>query len=175
MLGNTAEALRYSETPEGDLYIQGTGHPALLNTAFPQEKEDPVIQFLISNSSPLTFCTCNFLDKRYGSGWSWDDYHYYFQKEKSPLPIYGNSINFQKKSRKDSIDFYPEYFQNQLTFEFDSTINGPNIFRNWDNNQFSLTHNPNTTFTKKERPFRTDAATITALLADTIGQKNQHL
>jgi D-alanyl-D-alanine carboxypeptidase/D-alanyl-D-alanine-endopeptidase (penicillin-binding protein 4) len=162
--------LRYLKTEEGEMYIQGTGHPALLNPAFPTDS-NTALSFLQKQKQVITFCDCNFQDKKYGSGWSWDDFHYYFQSEKSSLPIYGNNVSFLKTSKKESIRTIPSYFEKNITIETDTTIKRTAVSRNWDNNYFTIFKPSNNYPTSEIRPFRTNKETIAQLLSDTLHQE----
>lgn len=170
ILKNEVPNLRYLKTAEGEIHIQGTGHPALLNPAFPDEK-NTALSFLQNQRQAITFCDCNFQDKKYGSGWSWDDFHYYFQSEKSPLPIYGNNVTFLKASKTGNIKAVPSFFEKNTRIELDTTIKRTSVSRNWDNNHFIISTSPNSSFTSKTRPFRTNKETIAQLLSDTLHQE----
>lgn len=165
ILSDGAPALKYAETTQGTLHIQGTGHPGLLNAVFNLQR-DTVLGFLQQQKRPITFCTCNFQDEKYGSGWSWDDFYYYFQTEKSPLPIYSNNVLF---SKRDTLVVRPNFFKGSTTIQSDSTIKKVTISRNWDDNNFTTEIPLNNSFTKRDRPFRTNPNTIAQLLSDTLG------
>jgi len=47
---------------------------------------------------------------KYGPAWAWDDFKYYFQAERSEMPIYGNVIQVVKLS-DDSIEVTPDIFK----------------------------------------------------------------
>ena len=47
---------------------------------------------------------------KYGPAWAWDDFKYYFQAERSEMPIYGNVIQIVKEFN-DSIKVTPDIFQ----------------------------------------------------------------
>ena len=51
--------------------------------------------------------------KRQGPGWSWDDYSYYYAAERSPFPIYGNTI--QGYGDLNTPKFIPDSFETLLT------------------------------------------------------------
>ncbi len=168
VLNDSMEVLRFSHDDRSDtLYIQGTGHPGILNPLFPQEK-DTVLQFIGTATQPLVYCTCNFEDKRFGSGWMWDDAHFRYQKEKSPMPLYGNAVAFSRPHTNDSIGVYPSYFNDKYRLISDSTITRPRLVRAWDGNQFTLKSPPAYTFTNLERPYRTSPQAICDLLRDSL-------
>ncbi len=144
--------------------FRGSGNPGFLNDLFP-DSTNTGFQFLAEQQKPLRFCDCNFQDKRYGAGWSWDDYHYAFQTEQSPFPIYGNTVRFETTSHPTDLMVFPEYFKQQLS---QSTENeSPKIKRSWDQNDFKYSGNSEG-LSSTERPFRTSTVTTLALLADTL-------
>ena len=53
---------------------------------------------------------------KYGPAWAWDDYNYYFQAERSEMPIYGNVIQVFKKSNGE-IEIIPDNYKINLDFE----------------------------------------------------------
>ncbi len=114
---------------KGDsLIFWGTGNPLCLNPDF--NKSINNLKFLKNNDKKLFYCTDNFQDNRFGSGWAWDDYIYSYQYEKSPFPIYGNrlSINFKEDSfiavpnifninnKQDSNYYFRDEFKNDFQF-----------------------------------------------------------
>jgi serine-type D-Ala-D-Ala carboxypeptidase/endopeptidase (penicillin-binding protein 4) len=125
--------LKYRQTDDGRLLIQGTGHPSLLNPAFSGENNS-VIRFLEKNNTAITFCDCNLQDEKYGSGWSWDDYLYYYMSEKSSLPMYANVVTFQKAQHTNGFSCSPPLFKKTTQLTVDSTVQQLRVFRNWDDN-----------------------------------------
>jgi serine-type D-Ala-D-Ala carboxypeptidase/endopeptidase (penicillin-binding protein 4) len=170
VLGAESSALKYRQTDDGRLLIQGTGHPSLLNPAFSAENNS-VFRFLEKNNTAITFCDCNLQDEKYGSGWSWDDYLYYYMSEKSSLPMYANVVTFQKAQHTNGFSCSPPLFKKTTQLTVDSTVQQLRVFRNWDDNNFQISTNSNTAFTRLEKPFRTDAATIAQLLSDTLNRE----
>lgn len=112
--------IHYQE--QGDtLRIWGTGYPLLLHPDFIgydtlsqwlQQREEKT--WIISNG--------HFYDKRYGEGWSWDDYPYGYQMEKAALPVYGNAAHFSKTGHLAPIKVMPEHFQDNLVYENPNTL-----------------------------------------------------
>jgi len=111
ILGDSIPALKYQI--QGDsLIFWGTGDPSLFHPLLPANQN--VIDFLNNRTEQLFYCPDNFMDARYGAGWMWDDYPYYFQPELAGLPIYGNFI--QVKGAKNSTNFKitPSYFTRKV-------------------------------------------------------------
>ncbi|GAB2782416.1 D-alanyl-D-alanine carboxypeptidase/D-alanyl-D-alanine-endopeptidase [Rhabdobacter roseus] len=73
------------------LIFRGTGDPSLLHPDLPPSR---VLEFLKARPEKLFYTAANTENKRFGPGWSWDDYTEYYQPERSPLPIYGNIVRF---------------------------------------------------------------------------------
>ncbi|MCC6723389.1 MAG: D-alanyl-D-alanine carboxypeptidase, partial [Saprospiraceae bacterium] len=69
-LGDSIPALQYSK--QGNLLVfWGTGDPSFLNPHLTQNPQ--VFEFLKNSKEQLLFCPANYRDKRFGSGWMWDD------------------------------------------------------------------------------------------------------
>lgn len=89
-LGKQLPGLQYKE--ENDtLYIQPTGDPTLLHADF---KTQPVVDFLKQQTKPIVINISNWKAEALGYGWAWDDYLGYYMTERSPLPVYGNYIQW---------------------------------------------------------------------------------
>ncbi len=93
LLGDSIPALRYTSSNDS-LFMWGTGHPGFL---YENTWQDSVVyKFLKARREQLFFSSSNFQSEVFGPGWSWDDYMYYFQVERTPLPIYGNLAKVKK-------------------------------------------------------------------------------
>ena len=113
ILGDKVPALKYIE--KGDsLIFWGTGDPTFLNPDFPSSG---ALEFLLGRSSGLYFSASNFLDQRFGPGWAWDDYHYLYSLEKSPLPLYGNYFTVRKDSGEMWLRVNPRHFETSFLQE----------------------------------------------------------
>lgn len=133
-LGDSIPALQYSQ--EGDLLVfWGTGDPSFLNPHLTQNPQ--VFDFLKNSKEQLLFCPANYRDKRYGSGWMWDDNFYDYQAEKSPLPVYANIAHFRQQSPTSGIKVYPAFLGKYL--EYDSTLHEDDFVGRIEyENQFTL-------------------------------------
>ena len=106
LLGDSLALFHFSES-EDSLIFWGAGNPLLLHPDFP---EAPNLLFLQNTSKPLYLSMAHFQDDRFGAGWSWDDYRYYFQVEKTALPIYGNVARFERDSNQTDLQIHPKFF-----------------------------------------------------------------
>ncbi len=147
-------ALKYL-TLNDTTYIEGTGDPTLLHPYF---KDSTVLRFLNSKENVALYLN-NFRDERYGPGWAWEDYQYYFQPERSGLPLYGNVTSIFKT---DHLQVFPQYFRDK-TVELDYIKN-----REENQNQFYYTPSGKDTL---EIPFKIDSSLIRVLLEASLNKK----
>ncbi|WP_190809173.1 D-alanyl-D-alanine carboxypeptidase [Flagellimonas sp. S3867] len=95
-------ALKYIENNDS-LYVVPTGDPSWLHPYF---KDSTAINFLKQKKNVAVFLE-NSEDERFGPGWAWEDYPYYFSAERSPLPLYGNVVSL---SNIDGLEASPLFF-----------------------------------------------------------------
>ena len=114
-LGDSIQALRYQERGDS-LIFWGTGDPSFLHPDLPQNKK--VFDFLKSYPGVLVFSDRNYFNSRFGPGWAWDDYPYYFSAETSSFPLYGNFVRFSATRPLVPLTVSPEIFK-------DSTFSKP--------------------------------------------------
>jgi serine-type D-Ala-D-Ala carboxypeptidase/endopeptidase (penicillin-binding protein 4) len=167
ILGDSIPALQYSR--QGDLMVfWGTGDPSFLHPGLTQNPA--VFDFLKNSDAELLFCPANFKDRRYGAGWMWSDFPYYYQAEKSPFPVYGNVARFQRDSSGRGIEVVPSFLKENLhpgtPFGKDDIV-GRMEFDN------SFTYD--TSAVKGDEfelhvPFRYTPAFLAEILADTLGR-----
>ncbi len=119
------------------LVFWGTGNPLNLNPDFTSNKF--TIDFLKNHASHLFYCDDNFQDEKFGSGWAWDDYLYYYQLEKNAFPIYGNRLSISYYN--DSVAIYPSFLKNYISYIQDSF----DYWRPWNENNFVLGKFPDST------------------------------
>ena len=166
ILGDQFPAFHYIQKQDS-LFIWGTGYPGLFNPYVPQNYE--MLQFLQKPAQVLSFSTHNFRDSKFGPGWAWDDYSYYFQPEKAAFPIYGNIVSFSWT--EDQIKADPPYFQTQL-LPSTTPQELSSIERKASKNEFY--YNPwIKPFSLREIPFIYSPELFTKLLADTLKKEVQ--
>jgi len=84
----TSALLFYNDTA---ILIIPFADPSLL---YPDFKNQPLIEFLKSQSKSIYIKGDNWREEAMGSGWSWNDYNESYMAERSPLPIYGNVLKW---------------------------------------------------------------------------------
>jgi D-alanyl-D-alanine carboxypeptidase/D-alanyl-D-alanine-endopeptidase (penicillin-binding protein 4) len=166
VLGDSIPALRY--VISGDtLVFWGTGNPLFLHPELPQDTT--VFNFLKRQSKQLFFSPHNFEDERFGPGWSWRDYQYSYQVEKSPFPLYGNMVCFERKRTGEGFGIYPFYFRRHMVFNPEMDTRRPDVRRLEHSNTFEYNAPAMTGFPfERQRPFRYTPATVAGLLSDTL-------
>lgn len=116
-LGDSIPGLEYLEWGEL-LIIRGTGDPSLLHPDLPHSK---VLDFLKNRKDQIFFTSSHFENKRFGAGWSWNDYNDYYQPEISSLPVYGNIARFSGEASQN-YQVYPGFWKKSMVF--DTTASG---------------------------------------------------
>jgi D-alanyl-D-alanine carboxypeptidase/D-alanyl-D-alanine-endopeptidase (penicillin-binding protein 4) len=153
-LPKKAPAIRYINTKD-TLYFEGTGDPSFLH---PYLKDSTALNFL-KNQSNLAFVSGNFQDEKYGAGWAWDDYQWYYSPERNALPINGNVV---LSYRNTELVVSPPYFK-------DSVIE---ILHKDDRNESSnIFYYPPQSKDTLETPFITSLQTSTSILEQALGKK----
>ncbi|WP_210518646.1 D-alanyl-D-alanine carboxypeptidase [Hymenobacter terricola] len=90
ILGDSLPSLRYFSRND-TLFFQGTGDPTLLHGDVPSRR---AYSFLLHRPEHnLAYCAIACVAP-FGPSWTWDDYGYYFQPERTAFPIYGNTVRF---------------------------------------------------------------------------------
>ena len=152
-LPNQIPALVYLEKND-TLHFQGTGDPSFLH---PYLKDSTGLQFLRAHQN-LVFHPHNFQDDRFGPGWSWDDYHWYYSPERNAFPMYGNVTMI---TNGEGLQVQPVYFKDSVM-----GMRYP-VNRNETENVFYFDPSRKDTL---EVPFKTGPATTRALLETLLDQ-----
>ena len=153
-LPKKAPAIRYINTKD-TLYFEGTGDPSFLH---PYLKDSTALNFL-KNQSNLAFVSGNFQDEKYGAGWAWDDYQWYYSPERNALPINGNVVVSYKNTE---LVVSPPYFKDSVIeiLHKDNRNESSNIFYYPPQSKDTL-----------ETPFITSLQTSTSILEQALGKK----
>jgi serine-type D-Ala-D-Ala carboxypeptidase/endopeptidase (penicillin-binding protein 4) len=114
LLGDSMPAAKVAlSTTKDTLFFQGLADPTFLNPLF--NSWQPLFKQLRRDSAQqLVYVRGNFMDKRYGPGWSWDDMTDSYSPERQELPIYGGlmRVYYANDSLRRRVD--PPYLQSQL-------------------------------------------------------------
>lgn len=162
LLGDSIAALKY-EVANDTLLFEGLGDASFL---YPYTfQNDRVFNFLKSFPGTVSFSSANFFTDRFGPGWAWDDYLYYYSPERSSFPIYGNLIHLMRDSAQ-MLSVEPGVFRDSLNVTSASgDASGPT--RQSHANRITL-HEKNRKPEKWAVPFRYSDRLLTQLLADTL-------
>jgi len=120
-------ALEYFVENDSVIHFKSTGYPLLLHPFYSDTllfdflNQEKIWKYHVPESTPDPL----------GEGWAWDDYNYYYAAEKSPFPIYGNSVMGIKGSGLiPSFEIIEDSINNNLVREKDSNLFYSNI-GNW--------------------------------------------
>lgn len=171
VLGDNFPLLHYEERGDS-LIFWGTGNPALLDPGLPILPD--ATAFLKQHDGPLFFTEANFRDERFGPGWAWDDFPYYYQPEKSAMPLYGNLVHFRRDSTDEVVRIAPQWFQQFV--RSDPALARPNrapvIVREEFRNDFRIDPAAKSTAVyQRWVPYRSSPEVMLALLQDAL-QRN---
>ena len=162
-LEDPVPALKY-EIVEDTLYITPTGDPTFLHREFESSK---ILNFLKNHPGILSLFYPESSEKPFGPGWAWEDYNYGYSAERSPFPLFGNTveINFSPEGL-DKID--PSSFRSMI--QVDSTDNLKRTQRDFKKNTFNIPLFGTSAF-RQNIPFITSAELSAQLLSDTLNKK----
>lgn len=159
-------ALEYFEAQDS-LIIKGVGDPSFLD---PYQKDNSyAIDFLSNTDKEIFLDLSAYKDKRFGSGWAWDDYPYYYQAEKSGFPIYANKFYIRKAVQDSVISITPQLFERYISVVNDSI--SPSISREPHSNDLLIN---NYKLEKKlvnwDMPYSNSQDLTLELLSDTLSK-----
>ena len=137
------------------LFLEGTGDPTLLHPYF---QDSTAINFLRGYPA-ITLNTANFQADKFGSGWAWDDFPYYYQVERNGFPLFGNVTTIH---HLDSLRVSPSLFREKVV-DLDHTPG-----REAEKNIFYYASSRTDT---TEIPFRVDSVLTRKLLEMALDKK----
>ena len=125
--GDTIPSIKYKISND-TLRISSTGYPFIAHPKY----DDKDLETFIKSFNHIVYHKPNIDLTKYGPAWAWDDFKYYFQAERSEMPIYGNVIQIVKEFN-DSIKVTPDIFQvvNNLKQK-------EKVYRDHQENNFSI-------------------------------------
>ena len=137
------------------LYVQGTGDPTVLHPYF----NDSTALHFMDKYENIALYPNNFKEEKFGPGWSWDDYHWYYSPERSGFPLYGNIVTIKNA---DSLEVLPKYFKDSIVL-LEYSVN-----RELQKNIFYFNPSKKDTL---EIPFRVDSNLTKNLLEKSLNKK----
>jgi len=108
--GDTIPSIKYKITND-TLRISPTGYPFIAHPKY----DDEDLESFIKRFNHIEYHKPNIDLNKYGPAWAWDDFKYYFQAERSEMPLYGNVIQIVKELN-DSIKVIPDIFKVYMNF-----------------------------------------------------------
>ena len=125
--GDTIPSIKYKISND-TLRISSTGYPFIAHPKY----DDEDLETFIKSFNHIVYHKPNIDLTKYGPAWAWDDFKYYFQAERSEMPIYGNVIQIVKEFN-DAIKVTPDIFQvvNNLKQK-------EKVYRDHQENNFSI-------------------------------------
>jgi serine-type D-Ala-D-Ala carboxypeptidase/endopeptidase (penicillin-binding protein 4) len=174
-LGDSLVGARLSVADDAAVEIYPSADPTFLHPDFAYQ---PLLKE-ITRFKTIRWNSTNWQSKRWGSGWSWNDYDASYMAERSPFPIYGNVIKFflSGDTLKSTSKNLPVQFpipDSVFKYNKETRTVGSKMFsldRAIDDNQFYVTPS-RSLFTTGEFPFRADFGFISKLLEDTLKADN---
>lgn len=162
ILGDSVPALEYIQRNDS-LIFWGAGDPSFLyKDVF---YDSGIYDFLKNAEGNLYFSSANFYSPPLGPGWAWDDYTYDYSAERSPFPIYGNTVSVI--ADQDILKVTPDYFS--TAFRSGGPKDRTEIIRDLNENVFTIFPARKIVPVKEINvPLRLDSATFLALLSDTL-------
>lgn len=166
MMEDSVPALRY-QLRNDSLFFTGTGDPTFLHPDFQDQR---VLKLLQDTSYSLCYVNPKFQDTPFAPGWSAEDYEYYFQPERTALPLYGNTIRYTYDSIADTFNVEPEFFADFADIRpVDTEKLAPN--RLLHTNIFNFAADTSRSAYKNSVPFKSSDELTIALLEDTLKRK----
>jgi serine-type D-Ala-D-Ala carboxypeptidase/endopeptidase (penicillin-binding protein 4) len=164
-LGDSLVAATITENNQ-QIIVEPTADPTLLHADF---KTHPLLQFLQKTNKNIALNNNNWLSKKFGNGWAWNDFDADYMAERSAMPIYENVINFS--GTKDKLNIYPNAITSLKNTTINKTNNGNGLLdyvdRDYNANNFTMYYNGKVKRTTSV-PFITSLQHTAALLSDTI-------
>ena len=126
-LGDTIPSIKYKISND-TLRISSTGYPFIAHPKY----DDEDLEKFITSFNHIVYHKPNFDLIKYGPAWAWDDFKYYFQAERSEMPIYGNVIQVVKELN-NSVKITPDIFHVDISFKQEEKIS-----RDYQENNFVI-------------------------------------
>jgi len=171
VLGDSIPGLYFRESGDS-LIFWGTGDPSFLYENVTGSNK--VFDFLAKSEKELYFSTSNYDDEHFGPGWAWGDYKYYYQVERSPMPVFGNYFYVSKEKGAQTLQITNRVFKNYFWMS-DSVRGATPVIRDYGSNFTDyFPQEENAEFTRLV-PFRYSSVLTAQLLADTLQRRVKYM
>jgi len=100
-----------------ELHISSTGYPLLFHPKYP----DYDLEKFLNSYEKIIYHQSKSNIPRFGSGWAWDDYPFYFSAQTSIFPLFGNVTRFIKNDN-NKILAYPSMFNISENKSLDNSV-----------------------------------------------------
>ena len=157
----TLPALAYLIENDSIIHFKSTGYPLLFHPFY----KDSILDSFFNQKKTWNYHPNKKSPKAMGSGWTWDDYSYYYAAETSAFPIYGNAV--QAYIENEVLQTTPSFFETKTTL--DTTTKA--FVRDYKNNTFRFNPNAWKANDTLYRPFITSDSLFIGLLGEQIDQK----
>lgn len=107
LLPDSIPSLKYS-IENDTLFVEGTGDPSFLHPNF---KDSSALK-LMDKYNNIAMLSNNYKDEKFGPGWAWEDYPWYFSPERNAFPINGNVVSIDNTK---SLLVEPAYFKEYIS------------------------------------------------------------
>jgi len=121
------------------ILITPTGDPTLLH---PEFKIQPLINLLKKEKRQIYINDDNWQDEALGSGWSWNDYDQSYMAERSPLPVYGNILEWTQEvneTNKPPLVYSSPETNWEVSFSDNEKARTFSVTRSIDKNYYTIT------------------------------------
>lgn len=160
-------SLEYLEIDDS-LIVRGVGDPSFLDPY--QKDNDFAYEFLSRSEKKIFIDLSSYKDKRYGIGWAWDDYPYYYQAEKTGFPIYANKFYIRKAVQDSLASILPSSFERFITDIYDTI--SPSIQRAIHSNDLVINYQKlDKKLVNWDMPFSSSPDLFIELLSDTLNKE----
>lgn len=154
LLPDSIPSLKYN-VHNDTLFVEGTGDPSFLHPYF---KDSTTLNFL-KDYDIISLHLNHIQEERFGPGWAWGDYQWYYSAERSSLPIYGNVLTVYEK---EGLQVSPALFMDKV-IPIDYALQ-----REENENLFYFNPSRRDTI---EIPLKLDSTLIRNLLEDALKKK----
>lgn len=181
LLPDKIPALQYIQRGDS-LIFWGTGDPSFLRSDL---DDGTVFKFLRNSTKKLFYSDAHYQDEGLGPGWAWSDYQYAYSAEKSPMPMYGNMVQFDMQEVtttsivRDSTGFRinPPFFRTYLeeVHPQSKKRDEPILSRSFSSNRFRYASETDTSTFSIDKPYHYTPQLIVDMLSDTLQKPVQYI